>query len=121
MGKPERIHAYTDLIADSMRWDSYHPRKGDIIVATPAKCGTTWTQMICALLVHQSPSLPQPLTVLSRWLDRHTEPVADVVAHFDSQPFRRIVKTHTPFDGCPITKRSRMCFVAAIRAMRCCR
>jgi aryl sulfotransferase len=101
MARPERIHTYTDMIADSARWDSFTPRQGDIIVATPAKCGTTWTQMICALLVHQSPQFPQPLTVLSRWLDRHTEPAADVAAHFAAQPFRRIVKTHTPLDGLP--------------------
>ena len=101
MEMPQRIHTYTDLIADSARWDHFKPRGGDIIVATPAKCGTTWTQMICALLVHQSPRLPQPLTVLSRWLDRHTEPVEDVIAHFESQPFRRIIKTHTPLDGLP--------------------
>jgi hypothetical protein len=101
MNRPERTHAYTDIVADSLRWDSFRPRKGDIIVATPAKCGTTWTQMLCALLVHQSPQLPQPLTVLSRWLDRHSEPVEDVVAHFEFQSFRRIVKTHTPLDGLP--------------------
>lgn len=101
MNRPERIHTYTDMIFDSARWDHYKPRKGDIVVATPAKCGTTWTQMLCALLVHQTPDLPQPLTVLSRWLDRHTEPVEDVVAHFASQTFRRIVKTHTPLDGLP--------------------
>jgi hypothetical protein len=101
MNRPRRIHTYTDLIADSARWDHFRPRKGDIIVATPAKCGTTWTQMVCALLVHQTPDLPQPLSVLSRWLDRHTEPVETVVAHFESQPFRRIVKTHTPLDGLP--------------------
>ncbi len=101
LNKPERIHTYTDLIADSARWNGFKPRKGDIIVATPAKCGTTWTQMLCALLVHQTPQLPQPLTVLSRWLDRHTEPVEDVIAHFEAQPFRRIIKTHTPLDGMP--------------------
>lgn len=101
MTRPERIHTYTDLASDSTRWNQFRPRKGDIIVATPAKCGTTWTQMICALLVHQAPELPQPLTTLSRWLDRHTEPVEDVVAHFESQDFRRIVKTHTPLDGLP--------------------
>jgi aryl sulfotransferase len=101
MAKPQRIHTYTDMIADSARWDRFKPRKGDIIVATPAKCGTTWTQMLCALLVHQSAQFPQPLTVLSRWLDRHTEPAESVVAHFESQPFRRIVKTHTPLDGLP--------------------
>lgn len=100
-GAPERIHTYTDMIADSARWDHFQPRKGDIVVATPPKCGTTWTQMICALLVHQSPQFPQPLTVLSRWLDRLSEPAENVAAHFAAQPYRRILKTHTPLDGLP--------------------
>jgi hypothetical protein len=101
VNRPERIHTYTDFIFDSARWDGFHPRKGDIVVATPAKCGTTWTQMLCALLVHQTPDLPLPLTRLSRWLERHTEPVEKVVAEFDAQPYRRIIKTHTPLDGLP--------------------
>jgi len=89
------------MIYDSRRWEAFRPRAGDIVVATPAKCGTTWTQMICALLVHQTPDLPLPLTQLSRWIERHTEPVEDVVAEFAAQPWRRIVKTHTPLDGLP--------------------
>ena len=99
--RPERRHRYNSPAADSERWDLYRPRKGDIIVCTPPKCGTTWTQMICALLVHQSPALPQPLTKLSRWLDRHTEPIETVIAELNAQPWRRIIKTHTPLDGIP--------------------
>jgi hypothetical protein len=57
--------------------------------------------MLCALLVHQTPDLPLPLTRLSRWLERLTEPVDSVVADFERQDFRRIVKTHTPLDGLP--------------------
>jgi aryl sulfotransferase len=101
MGKPQRIHTYTTGAYDSVRWDSYRPRGGDIIVATPVKSGTTWTQMICALLVHQAPTLPAPLTRLSRWLERHAEPIEKVIADFDAQPFRRVIKTHTPLDGLP--------------------
>jgi len=101
MRKPERIHTYTTAGYDSARWDGFKPRPGDIIVATPIKSGTTWTQMICALLVHQSPNLPEPLTRLSRWLDRHTDPIAELLAHFAAQPYRRIIKTHTPLDGLP--------------------
>jgi hypothetical protein len=101
MPKPERTRIYQDFISDSTRWDRFHHRSGDIIVATPAKCGTTWTQMICALLVHQTPDLPMPLTRLSRWLDRHTDPIDGLIAEFEAQPFRRIVKTHTPLDGLP--------------------
>lgn len=98
---PERSRVYQTAIADSTRWEGFSLRAGDILVCTPPKTGTTWTQMLCALLVHQSATFPEPLTRLSRWLERHTEPVSDVAAHFDAQKFRRIVKTHTPLDGLP--------------------
>lgn len=87
-------------MADSVRWDAYRPRAGDIVVATPPKCGTTWTQMAAALLVH-GPRLPGPLTRLSPWLDRLAAPVEQVMAELDAQPWRRIIKTHTPLDGLP--------------------
>ena len=98
---PQRTRHYLGPVYDSARWDAFRPRPGDIVVATPSKCGTTWTQMLCALLVHQTPDLPLPLTRLSRWLDRHTDPIESLVAEFEAQPWRRIVKTHTPFDGLP--------------------
>jgi hypothetical protein len=99
--RPKRVHDYVSGAYDSRRWDRFRPRRGDIVVCTPNKCGTTWTQMLCALLVHQSVSFPQPLTRLSRWLDRDVEPIDEVVTEFEAQPFRRILKTHTPFDGLP--------------------
>ncbi|HEY3798478.1 MAG TPA: sulfotransferase domain-containing protein [Caulobacteraceae bacterium] len=98
--RPQRLHRYETANADSARWDAYRPRAGDIVVATAPKCGTTWTQMICALLVH-GPELPAPLTRLSPWLDRLSPPIETVLADLDAQPWRRIVKTHTPLDGLP--------------------
>ena len=98
--RPERLRRYETAVADSVRWDSYRPRLGDIIVATAPKCGTTWTQMLCALLVHGR-ELPAPLTRLSPWLDRLSTPIEALVADLDAQPWRRIIKTHTPLDGLP--------------------
>jgi aryl sulfotransferase len=98
--RPTRSYRYETAVADSLRWDAYRPRDGDIIVATPPKCGTTWTQMVCALLVH-GPELPRPLTRLSPWLDRLSTPIETLVAELDSQPWRRIIKTHTALDGLP--------------------
>lgn len=98
--RPARVHRYETAVADSARWDAYSPRDGDIIVATPPKCGTTWTQMICALLVH-GPQLPRPLTRLSPWLDRLSTPIDELIADLEAQPGRRIIKTHTPLDGLP--------------------
>jgi hypothetical protein len=98
---PECSRVYVTPVCDSSRWTHFKPREGDIIVCTPPKCGTTWTQMICALLVHGEGGLPKPLTQLSRWLDRHTIPIEEQIAELESQAHRRIIKTHTPLDGQP--------------------
>ena len=101
MTLPARTRVYQSAVSDSTRWDRFRPRAGDIIVCTPVKSGTTWTQMCSALLVHQSTTFPQPLVRLSRWLERLRDPIDEVIAAYEAQPHRRIVKTHTPFDGLP--------------------
>ena len=55
---------YGGVFWDSARWEGLELRPGDIIVATPAKSGTTWTQMICALLIFQDPDLPFDQTLI---------------------------------------------------------
>jgi hypothetical protein len=40
------------------------------VISTRSKTGTTWVQMICALLIFQVPELPEPLDRYSPWLDR---------------------------------------------------
>ena len=101
MTPPARTRAYQTYFFDSTRWDAFRPRAGDILVCTPVKSGTTWTQMLCALLVHQSTVFPQPLARLSRWLERLRDPLDEVLAAYEAQPYRRIVKSHTPLDGLP--------------------
>jgi hypothetical protein len=92
---------YQGLVFDSIRWEGFELRPGDIVVSTPPKCGTTWTQMICALLVFQDPELPAPLTDISPWIDKVTRARSEVVADLGAQEHRRFVKTHTPLDGLP--------------------
>jgi hypothetical protein len=92
---------YQSLVHDSARWTGFELRADDIIISTPAKCGTTWTQMICALLVFQTPDLPSSLDLLSPWLDMLTRNRDDVFADLAAQTHRRFVKTHTPYDGLP--------------------
>ncbi len=90
---------YRNLVYDSVRWRGFVFRPGDIVISTPPKCGTTWTQMICALLVLQEPVLTEPLSVLSPWLDMVTRARSDVVSDLEAQRHRRFIKTHTPLDG----------------------
>jgi aryl sulfotransferase len=93
---------YRTFIEDNARWDDFVFRPGDIVISTPPKCGTTWTQMLCALLIFQDPQQVQPLAQLSPWLDMLTLPKADVFTRLAAQQHRRFIKTHTPLDGLPI-------------------
>ena len=99
--KPERTREYTSFLFDSNRWKEFELRSGDILVCTSYKSGTTWTQMICAMLVHQNPELPKPMSVLSPWLDIRLAPMENINAELGSQTHQRIIKTHTPLDGLP--------------------
>ena len=92
---------YQSFVSDNARWDGFTLRPGDIIISTPAKCGTTWTQMICALLVFQTPELPRSLDLLSPWLEIRLRRRLDVWALYDEQQHRRFIKSHTPLDGLP--------------------
>lgn len=86
---------------DSARWDGFELRDDDIVISTPPKSGTTWMQMICALLLFRTPDLPEPLATLSPWLDMSTRPLDDVRRDLAAQQHRRFIKSHTPLDGLP--------------------
>jgi hypothetical protein len=101
----EGLVRYHNVVMDSARWDGFEFREDDIVISTPAKCGTTWTQMICALLIFQTPDLPAPLDRLSPWVDMLTEKIEDVRALLNAQEHRRFIKTHTPLDGLPFDDR----------------
>jgi hypothetical protein len=92
---------YRSGLTDSSRWRQFPLRRGDIVISVPSKCGTTWMQMICALLIFQTPDLPAALTTVSPWLDMRLRPLADVTRALEVQRHRRFIKTHTPLDGLP--------------------
>jgi aryl sulfotransferase len=103
---------YRSSDEDSGRWDGFPFRHGDIVISTRSKSGTTWMQMICALLIFQTPDLPAPLPTLSPWLDWLIVPRDEVVGGLEAQRHRRFIKTHTPLDGVPIDPRATYIVVA---------
>ncbi len=103
---PEFPVRYRSAETDSSRWYGFAFRDGDIVISTRSRTGTTWMQMICALLVFQTPDLPAPLAELSPWLDWLITPREQVWARLEAQRHRRIIKTHTPLDGIPIDQRA---------------
>lgn len=96
---------YRSADEDSGRWLGFPYRQGDIVISTRSKSGTTWVQMICALLVFQTPELPDTLVALSPWLDWLGAPRSEVYAQLSAQRHRRFIKSHTPLDGIPLDPR----------------
>src|SRR3954449_9489406 len=88
MGLGERVR-YQTSFTDSARWDGFVFRPGDIVISTPAKCGTTWLQMLCALLIFDGPAFPAPLGHLSPWLDMCNRPLDEMTAALAAQTHRR--------------------------------
>jgi hypothetical protein len=97
---------YQSAEEDSARWLGFPFRDGDIVISARSKTGTTWVQMICALLIFQIPDLPDSLARLSPWLDWLTVPRESVFAQLAAQEHRRFIKTHTPLDGIPLDPRA---------------
>jgi hypothetical protein len=96
---------YRTLVHDSARWDGFAFRDGDIVISTPPKSGTTWTQTIFALLVFGTPDFDGHLDEASPWLDWLLHPHESVLATLEAQQHRRFIKTHTPLDGLPFDPR----------------
>ncbi|MBX3485985.1 sulfotransferase domain-containing protein [Phenylobacterium sp.] len=93
---------YRTVLMNSRRWDGFRPRPGDIVVATYPKCGTTWTQRIVDMLIHQS-TAPRTIMELYPWLDAtFFAPVAEDLATLEGQTHRRAIKSHLPFDSLPV-------------------
>jgi len=93
------------LPSDNTRWEGFPFRSGDIVISTPPKCGTTWMQMICGLLIFRHPKFDRPLAEISPWLDMVIRDRDEVFALLEAQRHRRFIKTHTPLDGLPFDER----------------
>jgi aryl sulfotransferase len=87
------------------RWEGFEHRRGDVVISTRSKCGTTWLQMITLMLIHRTSDLPDPVSEMSPWLDWEVEPIEAVRRRLASQGHRRVIKTHTPLDGLPLDDR----------------
>lgn len=99
--RSRRPGAMRAVIYNPQRWEGFEFRDDDIVIATGAKCGTTWMQMQVAVLLFRTPDLPAPLAKLSPWLEMNTRPLAEVRADLDAQTHRRFVKSHSPLDELP--------------------
>jgi aryl sulfotransferase len=109
---PETPVRYRSEDEDSARWVGFPFRCGDIVISARSKSGTTWMQMIVALLVFQTADLPARLADLSPWLDYLATPRNEVYERLAAQQHRRFIKTHTPLDGIVLDRRATYIVVA---------
>jgi len=99
---------YRTVIADSARWEGFAFRPGDIVISTPPKCGTTWTQYIVYLLLHGGEPLPAGRKIEDVF--PHLEEVgADAVAALRAP---RLIKTHLSLERTPWNDAARYIYVA---------
>lgn len=71
---------------------NYHPKEGDIFIATYPKSGTTWTRQIVSLLLSSLDISDQDLAKRSIFLERDG---ADLI---DQSPKPSILATHIPLE-----------------------
>ncbi|WP_299740768.1 sulfotransferase domain-containing protein [uncultured Roseobacter sp.] len=93
---------YRGTLTRPERWGAWQPNEGDIIICTPAKCGTTWTQAIVNMLLYGRAELPGRISALSPWLDSALGDADPGTPTPISPSGRRAIKTHTPSDGFPV-------------------
>lgn len=98
---PAQDIRYLGPITDTDRWAGFQHRPDDIFICTPPKCGTTWTQAICSMLVFGEADHGQQTSDISPWIDAVFAPIDDLLVQIDKLPHRRFIKTHTPLDGIP--------------------
>ncbi|MDB5454213.1 MAG: sulfotransferase [Caulobacteraceae bacterium] len=95
---------------DSTRWNDFAFRDDDVVVATYAKSGTTWTQQIVGQLVFAgNPEVR--VHEISPWLDLRIMP-PETNAMLEAQAHRRVVKTHLPLDALVFSPKAKYLYVA---------
>ena len=82
---------------NSTAWDNFKFRDGDIVIATYAKSGTTWTQQIVGQLLFKGAE-GVDTAHMSPWVDLRIMPPQALQA-LEAQTHRRFVKTHLPVDA----------------------
>ncbi|KAJ1400852.1 P-loop containing nucleoside triphosphate hydrolase protein [Ochromonadaceae sp. CCMP2298] len=96
--------------ADSTIWNDLEIRDDDVIVATYAKSGTTWTQQIVGqLLSNGDPAVE--IASKSPWVDLRVPPKEVKKPELDAMPSRRFLKTHLPLDALVFSPKAKYIYV----------
>ncbi|MEP2027377.1 MAG: sulfotransferase domain-containing protein [Paracoccaceae bacterium] len=100
---PIRSRDYLGPCTDTRIWDRFKLRPGDVVLSTPPKSGTTWSQAILMMLIHQQAISDRAIWKDSKWLDCNFRDQNELASALEAQDHRRCIKSHTPFDGITYT------------------
>jgi aryl sulfotransferase len=98
LARPQIRHSYQNHHLDTHRWDGFKPRRGDVVISTSYKAGTTLTQTIVVNLLYPD-GPPTSVHDLSPWIDMRVGPLEEIMGALEAQTQRRCIKTHLPLDG----------------------
>ena len=108
---PKKTREYHDHHTDSTIWNDFKFRADDIIIATYAKSGTTWTQQIVSQLLHDGAE-GIAAADMSPWVDMRVPPKEVKLPELEKQPPRRFLKTHLPADAIVYSPQAKYIFIA---------
>jgi aryl sulfotransferase len=108
---PQKKREFHNHHFDSTVWNGFPFRDDDIVIATYAKTGTTWTQQIIAQLLFADAD-DLPVADMSPWLDLRVPPNEVKLAALAAQTHRRFIKTHLPLDALVYSPGAKYIYIA---------
>ena len=110
LGSPRKTREVRNQFMDSTIWNDFRFRPDDVIIASYAKAGTTWTQQIVGQLIFGGrPDVD--VAALSPWVDFRLPSAAEKLAALEAQRHRRFLKTHLPVDALVFSPQARYIYV----------
>lgn len=95
---------------DSTIWNDLQFRDDDVIIATYAKSGTTWTQQIVGQMLF-GPDPELQVADMSPWLDLRVPPKDVKLPVVEAQTHRRFIKTHLPVDALRFSEKVKYLYI----------
>lgn len=111
VGPPQKTRDIQNHHMDSTVWDNFVFRDDDIIVASYAKAGTTWTQQIVSQLIFDGRA-DMAVGENSPWVDLRVPPLDVKMPMIEAQTHRRFFKTHLPVDALVFSPKAKYLYVA---------
>lgn len=107
---PRKTREFQNHHFDSTIWNNFEFRDDDIVIATYAKSGTTWTQQIIAQLMFNGEA-DLDVSEMSPWMDLRVPPKEVKLPMVNAQAHRRFLKTHLPIDALVFSEKAKYIYI----------